>query len=295
MDDGRSRTLVLKRLDYTTAALPAASFLPFNISHTERLIFASSESDQRFIARPLVIIGPDNFKGDSIALVVMEDLAPRWARPRLHHDYALVVHRIDDIHDSMSRLVKNGLEGKRLIRYDEAFADPLIEFFERSIMTDISMEDDEELASLSSRWSDIKNALTGSTLPEVPSTFVHGDFVPAHIFIRWLPIPKIRLIDFEWLGFGPPHADLASLLKRARPSIERLSLRLYSVQHPDFSPDEHKFMYEWCQLCRGLLDAAYLVMHRKMMVPRKEPVVSRYARSSLRRTFLAAERLRMAR
>lgn len=291
LDDNVWRTLVLKRLDYTMAALPAAQILPFDISQTERIIFAHADRDQQFIARPLVILGPDDLQQSSTALVVMEDLAPAWRRPRVHHDYSLVIARLDRIHESMAQVATGHAKELPLIRYDRHLAVPLAELFERNLMAELSSLEDPGVLRLLARWPDIKEILTRLPLPEVPAAYVHGDFVPAHIFMRWLPTPRLRLIDFEWLGIGPPHADLASLLKRARPSIERIGLRLYSAQHREFSPGEHRVLYEWCQLCRGILDAVYLTLHRKLSSPPREPTVSQYARSSLGRAGLAAERL----
>ena len=290
-DDGRSRTVVMKRLDYSMAALPAANMMPFDISQTERVIFAESGIDQRFIPNALAIIGPDDLYDDARALVVMEDLAPKWRRPRLHHDYALVVGRLDEIHRAITRVTRDNLHQERLIRYDRVLAQPLSELFENRVMPELVASNEKELIKWPANWSMVKDLMVSCALPEVPTTFVHGDFTPAHIFIRWLPRRQLRLIDFEWVGVGFPHADLASLLKRARPSIEDLTLRLYAVRHREISPTQHRLVYEWCQLCRGLLDATYLVTHRRMVVPQKEPIMSRYSRSSLRRAWVASERL----
>jgi hypothetical protein len=290
-DDGRLRTVVMKRLDYSMAALPAANIMPFDISQTERVVFAESGLDQRFIPSTFAIIGPGEFHDGTGALVVMEDLAPKWRRPRLHHDYALVVGQLDNIHQAISRIAGQNIDQERLIRYDQALAEPLSELFEKKVIPELVASKETELSRWPANWETVKQLMTSSALPDVAATFVHGDFTPAHIFIRWMPRRQLRLIDFEWVGVGFPHADLASLLKRARPSIEELTLRLYAARHREISLVQHRVVYEWCQLCRGLLDAVYLVTHRRMIVPQKEPIVSRYSRSSLRRAWIASERL----
>lgn len=291
LDDGRSTRVVLKHLDYSTANLPAATGLPFDISRTESLVYGQAEQHPQVVPRTYLTLDLEDGSAGPGALVVMEDLAGGWARPRIHHAYALIILRLDDIHETMSQIASRGPGRQALVPYNEALAWPLANLFEEFVMAEQTALGDPEAEALLSTWSEVRHVLTSSALPEIPSTFIHGDLAPANVFIRWLPTPQIRLIDYEWMGFGFPHADLACLLKRARPSIERMSLRLYALRHRSVSFREHQIVYEWSQICRGLLDAIYLVRHRRVLEPQPDRPLSNFTRLSLRRAWLAASRL----
>jgi Phosphotransferase enzyme family len=295
LDDGRSTRLVLKHLDYSRDNLPAASGLPFDITRTESLVYEQAEQYPDIVPRTYLTLDLQDDSEVPGALVVMEDLGGGWAHPRIHHAYGLIILRIDDIHRTMSQIASRDPGRHGHVPYDRALARPLAHLFEESVMAEPTATGDSEVGTLLSTWSEVRHVLTSSALPEISSTFVHGDLSLANIFIRWLPSPQIRLIDYEWMGFGFPHADLACLLKRARPSIERFSLQLYALRHRAISYREHKIAYEWSQICRGLLDATYLVRHRKLVESKRQRLLSDYTRLSLRRAWLAASRLKGAR
>jgi len=291
--DGRSRILVLKRLDYSSSSLPAASILPFDISRSEQMVYLQAGKHPTVVPRTYLTLDLARLEVGEGSLVVMEDLASGWSRPRLHHDYALVVAKLDTIHCVMSDIGTNaGLAAHQLVRYNEELGPSLAELFERLVMNEPTVLEDPEVGALLMKWDSVRDVLVAPALPPAQSVFVHGDLSPANTFIRWLPTPAVKLIDYEWLGFGFPHADLACLLKRARPSIEESALFLYASRHRSIPPAEHRLLYEWCQICRGLLDAVYFVSHWKLTDPSRGSYLPDFARASLERAWLAARRVR---
>ena len=86
---------------------------------------------------------------------------------------------------------------------------------------------------------------------------IHGDFNRANVLVHEKYPHQIKLLDWEWAGLGMPHADLASLIGGRKPEIEQQALACFSRQDAQLSLDENRRLYQWCNLERGLLNAAF--------------------------------------
>jgi len=72
----------------------------------------------------------------------------------------------------------------------------------------------------------------------------------------------IKLIDWEWAGFGVRHSDLASLLKYVSPELEFKALAIYQQRCGQRNLVEENLIYQWCKLQRGIFDAAFFAKEK---------------------------------
>jgi hypothetical protein len=178
-----------------------------------------------------------------------------------------------------------------LLKYDQSFTDELL-IYAKTNLEKYWEETGETIANrILQSWNDINDLrkqlkVRGNEL-QFP---IHGDIHPGHIFVDRNDAGSFKLIDWEWVGLGKKHADLASLLKRVTENFENTALEQYAQLDPDLSLDEHRWNYEWCQIERGLLDAAYLAKQQLDMRTISNWVPN-YIRLSIRRTLRAIEEL----
>ena len=78
----------------------------------------------------------------------------------------------------------------------------------------------------------------------------------------------MKLVDWEWAGYGSPYTDLVSLLKGARPDVEKRCFQEFDAavrRLPSGSGSvfgrtdaENWRMYTWGKLDRAITDAGFL-------------------------------------
>jgi thiamine kinase-like enzyme len=152
---------------------------------------------------------------------------------------------------------------------------------------------DSAIAELLAQWPQVSAAHARDEFDRgeayVP---IHGDYHTGHIYYHRQDPRRIKLIDWEWAGMGRAHFDLATLLQRHEPDEEALALEAYAQGDRRLSLDEHRRRYEWCQLERGLLNAAYLA-RQQMESQRRSRWVPEFIADSARRVLRAQRALRV--
>jgi thiamine kinase-like enzyme len=104
----------------------------------------------------------------------------------------------------------------------------------------------------------MRDSLEFETMPT--GAPIHGDFNTSNVHISKNGLNNIKLVDWEWAGLGLPLMDLASLLKRTKPEVEKQGLAIYSKHDFSLSPSTLKRFYYWCKLERGILDASFIAV-----------------------------------
>ncbi len=190
---------------------------------------------------------------------LLEDLGEKYRR--LDRRSETVVRLAANLSCLHQTFMSSGIsrQSELLLRYDEAFRRGLLEYAFRNIQTYALRSTDSLVHEVVERWSEIAD-LVGRSGPggRLPPTLVHGDLNFANIMVSRRDDRDIKLIDWEWAGFAEPHADLASLLKRADPVLEAQAVRAYAGTDSRLGLDEHIGLYSWWQLQRGLLDAGFM-------------------------------------
>ncbi|MHC5033580.1 MAG: phosphotransferase [Planctomycetota bacterium] len=93
-----------------------------------------------------------------------------------------------------------------------------------------------------------------------PRRPIHGDYNPWNLLVSDDAQESPKILDWEWAGLGVPHMDLASLLKVSPPELVEEALGLYVSQETGVALRQHRRLYHWCKLERGMLDAAFLAV-----------------------------------
>jgi hypothetical protein len=107
------------------------------------------------------------------------------------------------------------------------------------------------------RWDEVNTAFRGplDTVRQVPTRLIHGDFNRRNVFLDTRRNMGMKVVDWEWMGVGHPHADLASAMKRSPWRFQQEQVREF-FRHDDLPYDTHWEVYLWCRLVRTLVDAA---------------------------------------
>lgn len=179
----------------------------------------------------------------------------------------------------------------RLLRFGAAFAAGLVEYAQTNLERYACVDASPTVSKVNADWAAIIEIYQQPEfLARQILRPIHGDYSPANIYLSRQKPTRLKILDWEWAGYGVPHADLAALLKRTTPEIEQQALVRYSERDRTLSPTEHRRMYEWCQLERGILDAAYLAKQH-LDAPTHSSSIPAYIERSLRRVLQAIERL----
>lgn len=146
-----------------------------------------------------------------------------------------------------------------LLRYDYEFSMALQEYAIKNLERYRQKTADTNVSELLESWPRISKIHGCKDFYEMQALCpIHGDFNTANILMHRRHPEQIKLVDWEWAGLGIAHSDLASLLKGTTREIEELALAIFTKENKLLSLEEHRRLYRWCQMERGLLDAAFL-------------------------------------
>jgi thiamine kinase-like enzyme len=197
---------------------------------------------------------------------------------------------LSSLHATMQEWMRT-LGENRLLRFGSAFSAGLVEYARMNLERYARVSASPMVTKVCDEWTAVIDVYQR---PEFRAREhlrpIHGDYSPANIYLSRHNPARLKILDWEWAGIGVPHADLAALLKRTSPEIEQQALARYSERDRTFSPEEHRRIYEWCQLERGLLDAAYLAKQH-LDAPVKTDSIPGYIERSLERCLHAIQRL----
>ncbi len=261
--NGRSHSLIYKNAIYTESHIPALADFPVCPGLPEFLAY-SSETLQPYI--PAVYLAQELVPGHHYRYL-LEDLG-RWYEPlsrnqarQLRRRYRWVLQAVSALPKVHERLFwwAGAVGESSLIRYDQAFADALTVYIWTNLTEYLEHVPETAVSVLMDNWITLARLLIADEFHD-PARLqpIHGDFHVTNIYIQRRVPFFFKLIDWEWAGIGLPHTDLATLLNRAPVSVEQDALAVYAAQNTAVSLAQHRRLYEWCQLERGLMDIAFL-------------------------------------
>lgn len=155
----------------------------------------------------------------------------------------------------------------KLIHYGKQVSEALEEYALATFEKYRQNTDDPALKSVLACWPKIsKTHLSPEFFELQPDRPIHGDANYTNVHVHNRDPFKFKLVDWEWAGYGFPHADLASLMKGMPDELEKSALQKFlgSTRNPNpclnpgLTAKENQRLYYWCRLERGLLDAAFL-------------------------------------
>ena len=148
-----------------------------------------------------------------------------------------------------------------VIRYDGEFATSFIAYAHDALTNFAEVTGDADTLKIIDQWDAISNVYLDET-PDSADDAVHGDFHRENMFHHRKNPAGLTVVDWEFMGMGWIHNDLASLLKRAQPETVDAALTRVAEARPERTLDDHWRMYQRCRLERGLLDAAIVANQR---------------------------------
>jgi len=280
-------TVIYKNAVYRLEEIPAVDGLPVRPGPPEYIVYRQ---------------GSGSFSDYLPAVYYCEEVVPGQHYRYLLEDVNTVYHPLSyrspkivniaaglpALHETMRRWAQDiGTDG--LLKYGSAFSSALAVYVQTQLGRYQQVIKSSDVEQVLKNWRAIS---TIHLSPDfiVPDLLqpIHADYSPANIYVsKRIPI---KILDWEWAGIGLPHADLASLLKRANPELEQKAFAAYSQQDRRLSGHEHHRWYEWCQLERGLLDAGYLA---KQYLDTDQPAqkIPHYIEKSLQRALRAFKTL----
>lgn len=218
---------------------------------------------------------------------ILEDLSHHFSPARTYTDLIKATLGITHIQGGLASYLKE-LKIQKPIYYDSDFVQNLYDYTKSNLnryVKETSVSDE----IWDSRNNILEFYLEHRTHYDQPLVPIHGDYNTENILVDIVQSP-VKIIDWEWAGLGPLHSDLAALLKRIDKPLETICLFIFSLQHKDLSFSEHKWLYELCQIERGLLDAGFLAIQELETSFKQESLnMSKYIEESLQRALRGYE------
>ena len=258
---GKIKRLVYKNAIYSIDHIPALEGLPVIPGFPEYLVYKNVyQNPQPAIGEYL----PNVYHVKEIMpqkhyQYFLEDLGNEYSITAYQPKVSLkVAQNISALHRAMKDFFPEA-EQSRLLRYDGKFSSAIQEYFCKNIESYLEKTNNQNIYEVYQLWSQISKLYVRQEFQELQTNQpMHGDLNVSNILIHKKHPDQIKFIDWEWAGLGKVHADLASLFTNSEPEIENQALVIFAAHNKELSFEEHYRSYHWCQLERGLLDAAFI-------------------------------------
>ena len=190
---------------------------------------------------------------------LMEDLAEQYRRWRRASEVVRLCGLLPRLHDDLSNAFGSVKVPDGFLRSDRDTADAILDY----AVTELTSRYQDGGAGPGDAWQWASVAAlyrreADRAFRRAPPTGIHGDPNLANVLFARDRSGRVKLVDWEWAGWGLPHMDLVSVCKSMPRPIERLCVRAYVNAAPLSDLEDQWRTFLWCKLQRGLLDAAFL-------------------------------------
>jgi hypothetical protein len=256
LEGGSRETLVFRDERYDAEHIPALMGLPALPGRSEQVVYSTADqSVSKFL--------PISYMAREVECChhyqyLLEDLSPTHYplhTGKLNRESILTAVRALVVLQRIGTAAYAG-ERERLIMYDDSFSRGLVEYAKKNLAEYQEAAQSPALAKLFEKWESVAALITNRR--QIEPSFLHGDYNPSNIHFPKESGAGLKFVDWEWAGFGDPHADLTSLLKSVSPEIEHQALKLFSDIYVELSLTEHEQLYNRAKAERRLTDAAFL-------------------------------------
>lgn len=288
LDSGQEVSLIYKIAIYNTEDIPALSGLPVQPGPAEFAILSHAGG-------PLASYLPTVYLAEAVEpgklyRYIMEDLGVHYYRA-VDEERPKAAALFPAFHDAM--LCWDAPEEIGLIHYGREFSTALQAYaLPRFEQYAAAHNDDLAIRDLLNNWPDIARIHLDPAFFEVgPHGLIHGDPNYSNVYLHKDDSQKMKLVDWEWAGFGTPYADLVSFLKGAPSHLERLTVDQMAAHLNQPTEEAHR-LFAWCQMERGILDAAFLSVQALNTDHQTRFSLHSAVTSSARRALRAYQQLR---
>lgn len=247
---GKRRTLVFKDANYDPSLFPAGRLLPARIGIPEYAFYRQARGEILRYLPELYLL--EEVSPGQRYRYLMEDLLHEY-RHLKGRDVAAATSDLLEVHSILEHWTCDS-DLDSWIRYDRTFYEGLLDYVEDALHEFQPHMLGEETAKILAEWPTIsKVCLSDEMIQRQTLGPIHGDTGSANMFVHRKPPFRLKLVDWEWAGFGVPQADLVHVLKR-NPEFEPEAMRILAERDGRLSLREHTELYHWTQLWKGLLD-----------------------------------------
>lgn len=288
LESGKEVRLIYKIAVYNTEDIPALSGLPVQPGPAEFAILSRADG-------PLAPYLPTVYLAEAVEpgrlyRYIMEDLGIHYHRA-VDEERPKAAALFPAFHDGM--LCWDAPEATGLIHYGRDFSTALQAYalprFEQYAAV---YPDDIAIRELLDKWPAVARIHLDEAFFAVgPHSLIHGDPNYSNVYLHKDDPKKMKLVDWEWAGFGTPYADLVSFLKGAPPHLERWTVDQMAA-HLNQPAAEANRLFAWCQMERGILDAAFLSVQALNTDHQTRFSLHSAVTSSARRAIRAYQQLR---
>ena len=253
---GRFWSLVYKNAIYTKDNIPAATGLPVMPGPPEYLVYKHGQAKlTKYL--PNVYLCLEIIPGLHYRYL-LEDMRPEYRPICDSTDILRAATELHALHVAMSEW--SLVAGQdRLLRFDREFSAGLLNYARESLERYVQETADKSVSKVLELWARISKVHQRKEFHEFQAIRpIHGDYNRSNIHLHTNKTDAIKIVDWEWAGMGIAHMDLVSVLLGSNPEIEQQALKRFWEQDNSLSFNEHKRLYQWCQLERGLLNGAFL-------------------------------------
>ena len=278
-DRRRDWRFIFKNVIYNESEIAALKGLPLILGQAEYAFYRSA--DQRMNE-----FLPDVYASGEVVpgthyWYLLEDLSPEYTTTDDVNKILVLSEKLPNIHAAIGDCMDATLR-EQVLQFDRQFSLRLLPYATDNLKR---LAREKEVAGLRERlatWEQLSDTY-GTMLEEIFSANalgpIHGDLNVTNVMFHRDDGSRFKLIDWEWVGLGLPHSELASLLKAVPPELEAKALSTYRLASGLENDPNFERIYLWCKLQRGIFDAGFFA--RQMTgdqhdtAPNLEPHLSR--------------------
>ncbi len=294
--NGQAWQLIYRNEIYNEVEIPALNGFPLSPGPPEYSIYNNAEGELRQYL-PNVYVCREIIPGRHYQYI-LEDLSQEYQVLKIDIEESslrkknllLAINEIPKLHLALGKWAK-GISSSYLIDFNRQFSTSLLVYAQKNLESYFRATGDPVVSDLNKRWSVITELVNNNEFhDQLNDETIHGDYHFGHIYVHKNDCGQVKLIDWEWVGSGLPHFDLATILQGQDPEYEQFALAHYAKQDKRLSHAEHVRLFEWCHLERGLLNASYLASQH-ISSSRKGIGVPEFIQKSISRALRAQDNL----
>ena len=253
-------SLVYKNAKYEQNEIPAIEGLPFIPGYPEFLVYNDSKG---IIAKYLpFVFDCREIRPFKQYQYVLEDLSLNNVRlSECSHDVILkTVSKLHKFHASLEEWTTS-IDLYRIPKYDNNFTLSLQTYAYHALRKYNSIVNDDSVTRVLNLWPNICDVHKSTDVYDIKRLHpIHGDLNPSNVWVHRKNHERLKIVDWEWIGFGFPHADLASLLVNSSPKIEEKAIDVFYNEYNELSINQHKRIYQKCKLERAILNGSFIAL-----------------------------------
>lgn len=256
--DGTEARLVYKRAVYSLDEIPANAGLPLRQGPPEFVIVGATDGPlARFVPRAYWSKACDDgfeylwedLGEDFVSFVEYQQSSPRTD---LCEPLA-----------AMHRALREQFSGQRvadLLDFDGMYSERIWEYAMRTLQAYFEATGEPVAGTLLARQKEVRSVfLDRSFQMERPTQVIHGDCNSSNLWVRRkADALQLKAVDWEWAGYGMPHADIISVVKGRTDGEKKEFLERYCTAAGLANTAREWHWLRRASMERSILDAAFL-------------------------------------